>query len=334
MNEMRRKKPREFWKMFKQGNNPVDESVTLDDFYNHFKSLDAKVDDNDDVQEFLREFDNNCDNMEEVTFEELDMPITENELRKVVNSLNRNKAAGLDNMINEYFKECIDILSEPLLLIFNKILDAGEFPSQWSEGLIIPILKKQPSNIANNYRGITLLSCLGKIFTGIINERMKVWTKNHDKLSDAQFGFKSGHSTTDAVFVLSTIIQKYTSQNKKVYAAFVDYQKCFDTIYRNGLWYKLIKEGFDGKLLKLLRSMYSDVRSCVKHLNSLSDFFKIDNGLFQGELTSPLLFCHFVNTLEVCLQEHADYRLTLDKLSYIRQRKGQFSFGPYFHSLI
>ena len=69
------------------------------------------------------------------------------------------------------------------------------------------------------------------------------------------------------------IIQKRLNNKKRLYCAFIDLQRAFDSVYRNALWYKLIKYGVDGKLLKLLRSMYSAVKSCVRHLNTLSDFF-------------------------------------------------------------
>ena len=93
----------------------------------------------------------------------------------------------------------------------------------------------------NNYRGITLISWLAKIFTGILNRKITLICEQNELLSDAQFGFRSGRSTTDAIFVLNSIIQHYLNHNKRLYCAFIDMRKAFDSVYRNGLWYKLGK---------------------------------------------------------------------------------------------
>ena len=94
---------------------------------------------------------------------------------------------------------------------------------------------------------------------------------------------------------------------KRLYYDFIDLQRAFDSVYRNALWYKLIKYGVDGKLLKLLRSMYCAVKSCVRHLNKLCDFLSSDIGCFQGEIMSPILFSFFLNDIEQNLQEHSLY---------------------------
>ena len=91
----------------------------------------------------------------------------------------------------------------------------------------------------NNYRGITLISCLGKLFTSIINQRIINWSTENDISTDAQYGFKAGHSTTDAIFILQNLVNIYIYNNRKMYCAFIDLKRAFDTVYRNGLWYKI-----------------------------------------------------------------------------------------------
>ena len=103
----------------------------------------------------------------------MDKPITVFEIETVIRSLKRNKAAAGDQLLNEYFIESADILSGHLVDLFNAILNSGFFPSQWSEGIIVPLFKKNDPNDVNNYRGITLVSCFSKIFTGILNNRLK-----------------------------------------------------------------------------------------------------------------------------------------------------------------
>ena len=189
------------------------------------------------------------------------------------------------------------------------------FPSIWAEGIIVPIFKKGDKNDPANYRGITLVSCLGKLFNNILNERLKSWATENNVITDAQFGFKADHSTVDAIFILQSLIDKKIKNKKKLYCAFVDLKRAFDSVYRNGLWFKLIKNGVDGKILKIIRSMYSQAKSCVRHFGSLSDFFKCDVGLLQGEIISPILFSLFLADLETFLQIDADAGITLEQIS-------------------
>ena len=86
-------------------------------------------------------------------------------------------------------------------------------------------------------------------------------------------------------------------------------------MYRNGLWFKLIKNGVDGKILKIIRSMYSQAKSCVRHFGSLSDFFKCDVGLLQGEIISLILFSLFLADFETFLRIDADAGITFEQIS-------------------
>jgi len=114
--------------------------------------------------------------------------------------------------------------------------------------------------------------------------------KDNDVLTDAQFGFNSSYSTVDPVFILQSLIQRQLNRKEKLYCCYVDYRKAYDCIDRGRLWYKLMKLGVDGKILSLLRSMYSEVKLCIKHLGSISDFFASNVGLLQGEIRSPICF--------------------------------------------
>ncbi|MCG7875528.1 MAG: reverse transcriptase family protein, partial [Candidatus Thiodiazotropha endolucinida] len=196
--------------------------------------------------------------------------------------LKSGKAHGSDCLLNEYFLESVDILAPYLCDLFNAILNSGYFPEQWTEGIIIPLHKKGDKQCASNYRGITLLSCLSKIFTSVLNNRLEKFCKTNDTISDAQFGFRKGRSTVDAMFALLSTVQNYLCNNKRLYVAFVDLKKCFDSIYRNALWLKLFKAGVQGKLLSIIKCMYERVKSCVKSCNNFSDFFEYSVGLRQG----------------------------------------------------
>ena len=102
---------------------------------------------------------------------------------------------------------------------------------------------------------------------------------------------------------------------KKLYCCFVDYKKAYDSIERSMLWYKFIKLGINGRFLSVLRSMYSEVKLCVKHLGNISDFFNSDLGLFRREITSPICFSLFLNDIEMHLQENINSGISIDQIS-------------------
>ena len=120
-----------------------------------------------------------------------------------------NKAPGIDCLLNELFIKCKDIFIPILKKIFNHILLTGIYPENWSKGIVIPVYKKGDVSEAGNYKPITLISHLAKLFTAILNTRLLKWCEKTDCLTDAQFGFKPGYSTVDAVFSLHSIINDF-----------------------------------------------------------------------------------------------------------------------------
>ena len=109
----------------------------------------------------------------------------------------------------------------------------------------------------------TLLSCFGKLFTSYLNERLSNFVKAHDTVGPEQAGFKSDNSTIDHIFVLKTLADIYLNKRKRLYCCFVDYQKAFDTINRTKLWTKLLFSGIPGRILKVIKNLYSQAKSCV-----------------------------------------------------------------------
>lgn len=125
-----------------------------------------------------------------------------------------------------------------------------------------------------------------------------MWSEENNVVSDTQFGFKPGSGTRDAIFVLHSLISKTLNDKKRLYCCFVDYKKAFDSIQHNKLWHKLVKAGINGKLFNIIRSMYNDIRSCVKVNGQFSEYFPLQSGLIQGDALSPMLFLLFINDLE------------------------------------
>ena len=110
---------------------------------------------------------------------------------------------------------------------------------------------------------------------------------------EEQAGFRPGYSTVDHIFTLFTLVQTYLRNNKKLYFAFVDFKKSFDSVDRTLLWSILRKNGVNGKLYKALRSIYDSVTACVRDKGTYSDKFNCPMGVKQGCLVSPQLFSFF-----------------------------------------
>ena len=184
-------------------------------------------------------------------------------------------------------------------MIFNSLFNNGEFPQQWSKGLITPLHKKGSIHEVNNYRGISLADSIGKIYCCLLNRRLQKWSNENDLIDEAQAGYRKGYSTIDNVFTLQGLIQKYLSKKKgRIYSLFVDFSRAFDGINRIKLLSLMTNKGVNGHMLKTLKSMYKSVSSCVKaSTNNITPYFDCDSGVRQGCMISPLLFSFYVNEL-------------------------------------
>ena len=181
-------------------------------------------------------------------------------------------------------------------------------------GIIVPIFKNGNTDDAHNYRGITLINILGKIYSQILLNRLSKWSEKHDKLSKNQFGFQKGKSTVDCIFLLHSVISKVLHSGEKLYCVFIDYEKAFDRINRPLLWHKLIHEGVSSKFVRALKSMYDEVRACIRCNGSLPRSFNSYMGLKQGDPSSPLLFMMFINDLLDNINSNLENMFKLDDI--------------------
>ena len=293
INFMRKHNPKMFYKLFaKRKSKGSNSNISMTEFLEHFKKLneshgvlDGSVQEND--------IDSNA------AYEELDESIELSEVMEAIKKLNCNKSNAEDLIINEFFVYGKDILAPTLCKLFNSIFNSGLYPEAWAKGCVVPIFKKGNIEDPNNYRGITIICCLGKLFTSILNARLLKWDKKYNIITDAQFGFKAGLGTTDAIFVLQSLINRTLKNRKRLYCCFIDYKKAFDLIDRGKLWIKLLRQGVDGKMLKIIKSLYDNIKICIKHEGNLSSYFSSTSGLLQGEVMSPILYSLYVNDFEM-----------------------------------
>ena len=291
---------KEYWRLLKKAANIENNmSISSSRFADYFQAINNPTDHFYQADEDVVFFNDRYINGEfQIMFEELNGEISYLEIQKAVKQLRNGASAGPDLFLNGFFKNGTDTLIKYIYTLFNKIFEFGYFPKRWSEGFIVPIYKKGDKNEPSNYRGITLLSTISKLFTRILNNRLNEWAENYNVYVEAQAGFRKNMSTVDNIFVLNSLITHVLNQNKKLYCAFVDFTKAFDFVVRDILWYKLIKVGVRGKMLDIIRSMYTEVKLQVKHNNIISPVFFSNIGVRQGECLSPFLFSIYLNDLE------------------------------------
>lgn len=286
-----------FWNTVKQYTKPktfVSSNISAQDWVNHFK---AELNPGEPMTRPEWEI-NDEENEDKIDI--IDEPFTSEEVYQAIVELKNGKAAGRDGILAEMIKGVQNTVVALLTFLFQKIYDTANYPAMWVEALIHTIYKKKGSpQDPKSYRGVALLSHLGKIFTKILNKRLVSWLETNNKLSDHQNGFRKGRSCIDGCFILDTLISDTIKQPKrKLYTCFFDYKSAFPSVPRAALWKKLYDKGVRGKSLRLLKNMHSKSTFLIK-LNEFAatEPQPITVGTMQGCLLAPTLFCVFIDSL-------------------------------------
>lgn len=200
----------------------------------------------------------------------LDYEIIMEELEYAAKKLKFGKSCGFDDNYNEMILALVKTYPKVLLKLFNGILQSSEVIPDWALGMIVPIHKDGSRLDTANYRGITLISCLGKLFLSILNNRLVVFSVENNLLSPSQLGFVIKNRCSDAHIIIHNLVrQECHGKNSKIFSCFVDFRKAFDSVPRDILLSKILDMGVTGKFFNIIRHIYTSDKACVKTGQSL-----------------------------------------------------------------
>eukprot|EP00245_Coleochaete_scutata_P010377 TRINITY_DN3619_c0_g1_i11.p1 TRINITY_DN3619_c0_g1~~TRINITY_DN3619_c0_g1_i11.p1 ORF type:complete len:1206 (-),score=200.47 TRINITY_DN3619_c0_g1_i11:736-4353(-) len=232
--------------------------------------------------------------------QELNAEFTTEEVKAAVTKLKMKKAADRDSLKVELLRlGVLDLLLGPMTTVFNQLFKEGAFPTSWNVGLLHPIFKKGDMSECSNYRTVTIVSLFGKVYATLLEKRLAEWAERHGIRARGQAGFRKGFGTAQHLFMLRVLTDKVRGKAwKKLYCAFVDFSKAFDTIPRDMLWKRLGEVGIEGSMLHSLQAMYQNVACQVVTPEGLTNPFPSSMGVKQGCPLSPLLFGIYIDNLE------------------------------------
>ena len=215
------------------------------------------------------------------------IPITIDMVKKAISQMKAGKAPGPSGIVVEMIRAAGDMDASMIRDLAAAIIHDSKVPSDWEQSFIVCLYKGKGDALERgNYRGLKLteqvMKVLERIVDGLIRQVVSI--------DDSQFGFVPGRGTTDAIFVVRQLQEKYLAANKRLYMAFVDLEKAFDRVPRKVIWWALRKLGVDEWIVHLVKGMYSNARSRVRVGEGYSEEFEMKVGVHQGSVLSPLLF--------------------------------------------
>ncbi|KAK3507716.1 hypothetical protein QTP70_034822 [Hemibagrus guttatus] len=232
--------------------------------------------------------------------------IRKDEVRKALKRMKSGKAVGPDDLPVEVWKCLGEAAVEFLASLFNRVLESERMPEEWRRSVLVPIFKnKGDMQSCSNYRGIKLMSHTMKLWERVVEARLRKVVE----ICEQQYGFMPRKSTTDAIFALRILMEKYRDGQRELHCVFVDLEKAYDRVPREELWYCMRKSGVAEKYVRVVQDMYERSRTVVKCAVGQTEEFKVEVGLHQGSALSPFLFAIVMDQLSEEVRQESPWTM-------------------------
>ena len=295
----RRKNKSKFPSEFIVNNRSIaDQKEIADQFNIFFSNIGSTLSDSIEIDDSTLDFTDYLNNPTQHHFNF--NTITESETLSIISKLKSKNSSGKDEISNKLLKSIKDAIAKPLTIIINQSLKTGVFPDALKIAKVKPLYKKGDNFCLNNYRPISLLPTISKIFERVMFTQLYSYLNANNLLSEQQYGFRSQHSTELACVKLVDYITTEMDNIKKIKtptAIYLDLSKAFDTLNFNILLNKLQYYGINGISLSLIRNYLTNRFQYVQFENSESDLLEIKTGIPQGSILGPLFFSIMINDL-------------------------------------